>query len=332
MRTYIFIPPVKRPTGGVYVLLDLAGHLAEAGFQVTLAMREHAPGWENHAPAKVQVVAWNDADPGPGDVWLVPEGWPGALTPGVKANARCVVYCQNWAYLFSGLPDELDLAGLPLEFIAVSEPTAVFIEATLGVRPPVLRPGIDPGLFSRPDSKPPADPVRVAYMPRKNKAQAEGIRKVYRARQALGRAPKAEWVEIAGQTRAGVAGLLSTCHVFLATGFPEGCPLPPLEAMACGCLPVGFAGFGGFDYMRPLDEQGYRPALPLREVPWGANGFWTADADVLGAALALETAAKWVVHGDFRLDAALSAGQATARAYSMQKQREDALEIWRSLA
>lgn len=41
--------------------------------------------------------------------------------------------------------------------------------------------------------------------------------------------------------------------IFLATGYPEGLPLPQLEAMNCGCLVVGYTGGGGNEYM--LDKQ-----------------------------------------------------------------------------
>lgn len=37
--------------------------------------------------------------------------------------------------------------------------------------------------------------------------------------------------------------------IFLATGYPEGLPLPQLEAMNCGCVIVGFSGGGGDEYM-----------------------------------------------------------------------------------
>lgn len=37
--------------------------------------------------------------------------------------------------------------------------------------------------------------------------------------------------------------------IFLATGYPEGLPLPQLEAMNCGCLVIGFSGGGGDEYM-----------------------------------------------------------------------------------
>lgn len=43
---------------------------------------------------------------------------------------------------------------------------------------------------------------------------------------------------------------LRRSKIFIAHSFPEGLGLPGLEAMACGCLVVGFTGGGGKDYMR----------------------------------------------------------------------------------
>jgi len=37
--------------------------------------------------------------------------------------------------------------------------------------------------------------------------------------------------------------------IFMATGYPEGLPLPQLEAMNCGCIVIGFSGGGGDEYM-----------------------------------------------------------------------------------
>lgn len=329
MTTYVALPPLPRPTGGLTVLHRLAAALADAGLDVRFAAREgdvFAPDFSRHVP----VVPWSQAKPGPADVWLCPEGWVNLLAPGLT-KARCVVYCQNWAYLFSGLPQGVTWDRLPAEFLAVSRPVARYLGQALGVEPPVLRPGIDLAVFSPPDSRPAAPPVRVAWMPRKNSAMGRMAADFLRARQVRGLCPALEWVEISGQDQAGVAGLLRSCHLFLATGFPEGCPLPPLEAMACGCLPVGFTGFGGLDYMRQADPDLPGTLGPPEEDPDGfpGNGLWVADADVLAAALALERAAQWVVSGPELLRAALEGCRQTAAAYSLAAQAAAAVRLWR---
>lgn len=331
MKTFIFLPPLARMTGGLAVLVQVAEHLQAAGFPVWLAPRES--GRPALAPGlKTPVAVWDDLCLGPGDLWLVPEGWTNALGPGLRAGARCIVYVQNWAYLFSSLPQGVSWRDLPVSFLAVSRPVAWFIRQTLGVHSPVLPPGIDRTLFSSPLAKS-ACALRVAYMPRKNKASATLIRSIWEARNVQSkRSQSLIWEEIHGQDHSGVAGILKASHIFLATGFPEGFALPPLEAMACGCLPVGFSGFGGWEYMKQISPDAWRPWWPVPDNPWPGNGFWTPDADALATALALEEAVKlWTVSGP-ELQAALNTGQETAQAYSLKRQQERIIDLWASWA
>ena len=58
-------------------------------------------------------------------------------------------------------------------------------------------------------------------------------------------------VAIDGQPEAAVARVLGECLLFLSFGTPEGFGLPPLEAMACGCVAVGYHGRGGREYWDP---------------------------------------------------------------------------------
>ncbi|MGE4298726.1 MAG: glycosyltransferase family 1 protein [Desulfovibrionaceae bacterium] len=330
MRTFIFIPPVSKPTGGVAVLVQMVTHLRRAGFEAFAVPREGGLGY--YDGADVPVRPWNALDLTPDDIWVAPEGWPNALAPGLSARARCVVYCQNWSYLFSSLPENVHWTQLPVHFLAVSQPVAWFIKETTGRDAPILRPGIDLGHFVPPPAKPDG-PIRIAFMPRKNKALVERIRETLLARLVMaGQADAVRFVPISGQTGDGVTRLLADAHIFLASGFPEGCPLPPLEAMACGCLPVGFGGFGGWDYMRqaPQDNPAgcFAPWWPLRDVPWDGNGLWAADADVPAAALALEEAVRWLRTGDPRATDALAACRATAQAYAEAAQAERLAALW----
>ncbi|GAB6060999.1 glycosyltransferase [Desulfonatronum parangueonense] len=330
MTTYVFLPPMAKISGGLAVLMQVAEHLHHCGFPVRIVPRESnrpsLPSW-----LSTPVLEWNRLKLREEDIWLVPEGWVNALTPGLRASARCVVYVQNWAYLFSSLPEGVSWRDLPVSFLAVSRPVAWFIEQTLGSMYPVLRPGIDRSIFHAPPRKPDG-PLRVAYMPRKNKAQVEMIRAIINARNpGLSHPDKLIWEEIHGQDAPGVARILRRAHVFLATGYPEGCPLPPLEAMACGCLPVGFAGFGGWEYMSQIEGEGWRPWWPLPSNPWSGNGFWVPDGDALAAALALEQAVRlWTdtaVAGE--REQALRAGQQTAQAFDLDAQRAQVINIWR---
>lgn len=330
MRTFIFLPPVRKPTGGVAVLYQIAQWLHQDGLPVALVPREPGTWQPQNISTDIPVMAWDDLHLKPDDIWLVPEGWVNALAPGLQATARCVVYVQNWAYLFSSLPDNVDWRSLPVSFLAVSDPVRWYIHETTGHNPPILRPGIDLSLFrpsENPLSGPQSGPVRVAFMPRKNKALADQIRQGVSALRH-GKAP-VQFVPIHGMTSDQVARTLASCHIFLGTGFPEGCPLPPLEAMASGCLYVGYSGFGGWDYLRQADAgpQSYAPWWPLRDVPWQGNALVVADADVPGAVMALDTAVSWIETRPPELAAALDNARTTVHHYSLDRQKEAVLEL-----
>lgn len=337
MRTFFFLPPVRQAAGGVTVIRRMASFLARSGREVFLVPREipgEGQGWTpSEAFVDAPVRPWERLDLTASDLWVTPEGWVNALSPGLNAGARCLVYVQNWAYLLSALPEGVSWRRLPAEFLAVSDPVARFVQATTGRTAPVLRPGIDLNLFAAPERKPdPAQGVRIAWMSRKNKALAKQIRETFEALDE-NLSARCRWTEIAGMTADQVAQALQGAHIFLATGFPEGCPLPPLEAMACGCLPVGYMGFGGADYMRQalppdLDPAPFAPWWPLRDVPWAGNGLWSVDADILGAARHLETAARWFLEGDPNLSPALQNARATAASYSLDAQRQATLDLW----
>ena len=60
-----------------------------------------------------------------------------------------------------------------------------------------------------------------------------------------------EIVEIKNKTEQQVARILRDSLVFLSFGFPEGFSLPPAEAMACGCIVIGYHGMGGAEFFHP---------------------------------------------------------------------------------
>lgn len=354
MRTFIFLPPLPRMSGGLAVLYQIAHHLQQANFPVWLVPREGSG--KNFAPELAQsenspdlnnspVPFWpfEKLELTPKDIWLVPEGWPNALAPGLAAKCRNVVYVQNWAYLLSALPEGVRWQQLPVHFLAVSQPVAAFIQLITGQDAPVLRPGLDLNLFcpaagqgNQPvlqGNKP--ERLNVGYMPRKNKVVAEQARQIIEARQNT--ALPLNWLPIEGKSPTEVAAVLQTCHIYMGTGFPEGFGLPPLEAMACGALPVTCAGFGAFDYLRQA-----LPALPARAhlpvftppdftapaLPNQPNAFIVPDADPLALALAVEAAAECIAAAGGNLPQLLANGQATARACSLNVQAEKCAKLW----
>jgi len=301
MRTVFFIPALRNMSGGLANIYAVARNLKALSRQVALMGPDHnAAGLQEAVAEGLDLLPW-DTKLTSSDTWCVPESWPNAFSVGFSTGARVVVYVQNWVYMLGNLPQGVRWKQLPLEYLAVSRPVAWFMREVLDLEAQaIVPPSIDDFFFqtgTRPNSH-----VRVAFMPRKNRSLGEQIQQVASACLAeRAGAPRLEWVEIRNKTRAEVAEFFSGCHLFMSTGFPEGFGLPPLEAMASGCVPVGFTGFGGWEYMRQSRINDFWPqglipagspyALPSSPQDALGNGFFSADGDTLGAGLLLAHAA-----------------------------------------
>jgi glycosyltransferase involved in cell wall biosynthesis len=344
MRTVIFSPPLGRVSGGLAAIWELAGILSRQGRRVALVFA----GADRTPPeqfAHIPCLPWDPEGSflDPGDIWLVPEGWPNTLAPGIRAGAHVLVYVQNWAFMMTTLPENVTWKKLavgtrpdrPMRFLAASRPVLYFLRDILGldrrnVLDDVLPPAVHPVFFR--EQERPGSRIRVAFMPRKNKALADQIRIIALALlEATG--IETEFVSIHRVSREAAAEILASCHIFLSTGFPEGFALPPVEAMACGCVPVGFSGLGGFEYMRnpkphPLSGL-FEPPFALTRENRGGNGLFTADGDVLGAAGALVHAIRLARADNEQWKELVGNGRKTALAYSRRRLEERTDEIWK---
>ncbi|WP_027188781.1 hypothetical protein [Desulfovibrio cuneatus] len=337
MRTVLFIPSLTWLSGGLATLYRLAATLAGLGHSVaTTAMRPNIPGLEELTAQGIPFMDFASLQLSPNDIWLVPESHPNAIAKGVEGGARTVVYVQNWYYMLTGLPQGVQWGNLPVSFLSVSRPVSWFMQKTLGVRPIAeLPPVIAPCFFAAPAARP--GHIRIATMPRKNPAMARQMRDVAEACLARhGRIPL-EWVTLHNMPQEAVATTLASCHIYLSTGFPEGFGLPPAEAMACGCVPVGCTGFGGWEFMRPVQPGTFTvpfledvcPAVPPYPLPLEpANGFFTADGDTLAGGMALAAAVLLAMRQPAAHQALAQAGQHTALRYTEQTQKQTVAHIW----
>lgn len=220
----------------------------------------HRATWFSHEAQ----IAYRDEGAGPraGDVLVVPEGNCGALRKTVGAPFERIVFAQSWSYIFQTLePGETWRDWNVRCAIAVSRYIRRFLAVTMDLPSSLVPPSVDPELF-RPAS---TRRLQIACMPRKNAGDLREIEAIFRVR--FPRYRSVPFVRIDKAPHERVAEILAESAIFLATGYPEGFSLPPLEAMSCGCLVVGFSGRGGLEYMRH-----------------GKNCRVAADGDVLTAA------------------------------------------------
>lgn len=258
-------------------------------------------------PYTVPLVTWTGHLRLRADDWLVlPEVTPlRTFETLARTPCRKVVHNQNPYYTFRGFPDvaTMNAYGLSGGF-ACSQVTATMLRrwgSTTDwqvVHPPVL-PQFRDGVSKR---------RQIAFMPRKRPEEVTTLRQLFAGLHPdLAAVP---WVAIQDMSRPAVARVLGESLVFASLSRLEGLGLPPLEAMASGCLVCGFDGGGGKEYARP------------------ENGSWVADGDLEAFAHALASV--------LRLDPAAAAvrraaGQATAASFSQQRFEDELETAWRRL-
>jgi glycosyltransferase involved in cell wall biosynthesis len=301
----------QQPRGGVDVLYNHVAVLRQHGLDAFVV---HAtPGFryrfaDRDVPvldgsARLEVLE--------SDVVVIPEDHAAVIQKCRALSCRKVLFCQNHFYLVNGIAPGEKWSDFGFSsFLCTSEPIRQAMQKWFGVTATVVRPYIDPGYFQeRP--WPPGPPVNLACMPRKGAHHLRLVKGLLAA-SAVTELAGLRWLDIDGLPRSRVAERMREAHVYVSTSVREGLGLPPLEAMAAGCLVVGFAGGGGLDYAS------------------ADNGIWVEDENPWALAEALESTVRHLLDPSARiaLEAKRSAARATARRYSRARFEQDLIAFW----
>jgi len=88
---------------------------------------------------------------------------------------------------------------------------------------------------------------KIAFMPRRLRVDLVQVINILKFRGVLN---NWELVEIHNMNEQQVADNLRECALFLSFSINEGFGMPPAEAMACGCIVVGYSGKGGREFFK----------------------------------------------------------------------------------
>lgn len=241
-------PDDNRPIGGIKVIYQHVEMLNEMGIpaDVLHTKKNFQCDWFEHA---AKVTSLDDVVITNTDVLVYPEVRTYTMLndfPGVPK----VVFNQNAYYTFRfGTRDQVlqayasdDLVGV----MTVSDDTQHYMEClTPETRVGKVRNIIDSSLFNTTGR--PASSNVIAVMPRKLKEDQDQVLGFLEARNALtGYTIDA----IDGVSATEVAKRLKNAAIFLSFSGQEGFGLPPAEAMACGCVVVGYDGWAGAEYLQ----------------------------------------------------------------------------------
>jgi Glycosyl transferases group 1 len=307
---WFICPDFDSPSGGIRKLYRSVDILNDAGLHAAIVHKR--PGfsctWFNH---RTKVISSGQVVVSKQDVIVVPEIYGRSICE-LPAGVRQVIFNQGvyimLDLLASGKPAAAPYTHNPdlSAVLAVSEDSAAVLEyAFPGLRVKCVRHGIDPAVhYSPPGPK----HRRIAYMPRRRGREALQVLELLKLRGVL---EGWEVIAIDRRTEADVAQLLRASQIFLSFSQLEGFGLPPFEALACGCLVVGFHGFGGREFFRP---------------PFAIA---VEDGDVVAFARAVEHVIRLIDNDPTGMAAASAAGaRFVLDRYTRDAERKDLLDVF----
>lgn len=231
-----------KPVGGVKVIYQHCMLLRELGFEAIPLMMGKYKG--NFYGYEVECKKYEEVlkDITPSDIIVATEFEP--YQGLMFKNAKKVLFVQNWLGLSTRLKNNdsyksyIDLGYDHV--ITCSDYCTNFVKAKMNISAVTITNGIDLNKFY-PNPK---DRVKnkILAMSRKN---PDDLKYIVRAMQKS----SFEFKVVDGLSQDELIKEYQSADIFLATGYPEGFGLPPLEAMACGCVVVGFTGGGGNEFM-----------------------------------------------------------------------------------
>jgi glycosyltransferase involved in cell wall biosynthesis len=306
-------PDATQPTGGVGVIYRHVDHLNDAGIRAMVVHDRPGFRYPWAASVKTPTTSRSEVSPIPSTDVIV---WPEVYGPAIGTwalNCRQVILNQNAFNTFIGY-DFFQPQGLPylhhrtIAVIAVSHHSRRWLEyAFPGLKVHHIPPAIDERIFTYSAVK----DSRICFMPRRGAETANQVLHILRQRGVL---DTVDIVPIDRQPPSEVARIMQRSLVFLALSSQEGFGLPAAEAMACGCIVVGYDAAGGAEFMRP----GLADVVPPGDV-------------ISFAAQVEEVLAQWRAEPHRLLAMGRRASRFVRRRYSLDREREDVLRFWKGI-
>jgi hypothetical protein len=243
------------------------------------------------------------------DVIVVPEAWRKPIHTFSQMQVRKILHCQNPYYLFQSVESIRQFEEIGYEqSITCSHYTGRYMRA-MGyggeihiVRPPLGKEFLNQESISK--------KLQIAFMPRKRAIESVHVKGLFKS--IYPQYAQVPWISIQNVSRRECASFMRESAVFASFSDLEGLGLPPLEAMASGCIIVGFDGGGGEEYRS------------------ASNGLWVREGDHFGYARALAQAIQITQSKKDHFEI-VNAGFETVKQYTSENFNIRIIKIWKEI-
>lgn len=249
MTIYVLCPTHNKPSGGVKKLYRHVDVLNQNGWSASIIHQK--PGFRcTWFDNDTKVSCAPDTQLNASDYLVVPEIY-GPVIADIQRGIRKVIFNQGCYLTFRGysLAKKEDVPPYRhpdvIAALVVSEDSKEYLRYVFPeLRVCRLHYGIDPSVFRYHPHK----RRQIGFMPRRNREDVRQMINALNYREAL---RDFDLAPIENKSERQTADILQQSLIFLSFSREEGFGLPPAEAMACGCIVIGFHGMGGKEYFKP---------------------------------------------------------------------------------
>ena len=245
MRIIYLCPDYTVPSGGIKRLYMHVKILVESGYNAHLLhfKRDFKPVWFDIAVPTLYLSEQPNFYPE--DTIVIPESQPLIMRELRNLPVKKVAIALSFIYLFEKMPLSENWSDYGIDWVmANNKSIADFIRWSMHIQHVyIIGSSIDKAMFY---FEPEVKKLQVAYMAKKD-TLSPVLEKILKAK-AL-RYQGIEFVRIENLPLLEYARVLRESGIFLTTSTSEGYPRPILEAMACGCVCIGFDGVGARDFI-----------------------------------------------------------------------------------
>ncbi|NJN81518.1 MAG: glycosyltransferase family 4 protein [Caldilineaceae bacterium] len=243
-RILYFCPDFPQPSGGIKTLYRHVCRLRDCGFDATIIHQRSGfrAAWHGYdAP-----VIWLEDRPtlDANDLWVLPEVMVDLARQTRSLPGQRVVIALSWAPAYNHLQPGERWQDLGIHQVLTKSPVIKeYLEWAMEIEVSLIPEFIDPALYHRDEA---AKGDKVSFITRKDAAGPLLAATLQRKGAPFS---DYEWMALRELNEVDYARHLRDSALFLTTTVQEGMHVSVLEAMASGCLVIGFSGIGGGVYM-----------------------------------------------------------------------------------